>query len=109
MRSTLGKIKRALFNRIYHYVYMNSIKAYWYPYDHNFGDILNPLFINKLSGKKIIWINPKFYRYKNYLVIGSILDRVNKYSTVWGAGFISEDGECPEKPAKVCAVRGPLS
>jgi len=109
MRNFLRNAKRYVKHMLYHYLYRTSIKAHWYQYDHNFGDILNPLFIHMLSGKNVIWIDAKLYRYKNYIVIGSILDRVNKYSTVWGSGFISKDSECPEKPSKICAVRGPLT
>jgi len=106
---TLRSIKRLLKNAFLHFLDRTTIKSYWYENNHNFGDILNPLFINKVSGKKVIWINPSLYRYRNYIVIGSILDRVNKYSIVWGAGFISEESSCLEKPNKVCAVRGPLT
>ncbi len=109
MRSFLRKIKRNFKNALLHYTKKSTIKAYWYENNHNFGDILNPIFIHKLSGRNVIWINPEIYYYPHFIVIGSILDKVNKYSTVWGAGFISEESECPEKPSKICAVRGPLT
>lgn len=109
MRSFLGKCKRYVKHMIFHYFYRDAIKAYWYQYNHNFGDILNPLFIHTLTGKKVIWVDPNLYKYKNYIVIGSILDRVNTHSIVWGAGFISKDSECSGRPARVCAVRGPLT
>ena len=109
MRDLLRGIKRNLRYAIYHFFYRSSVKAYWYENNHNFGDILNPLFINQLSGKDVIWVNPELYRYTNYIVIGSILDKANQYSIVWGSGFISQESECLEKPSKVCAVRGPLT
>ncbi|HHD80168.1 MAG TPA: polysaccharide pyruvyl transferase family protein [Campylobacterales bacterium] len=108
MISILRKFKRALKNIVLHY-FSSSVKAYWYEKNHNFGDILNPIFIHELSHKKVVWINPTTYDYPNYIVIGSILDRVNRYSTIWGAGFISQESQCPQKPLKVCAVRGPLT
>jgi len=109
MKDLLRKIKRKLKYAIYHFFYSSSVKAYWYKNNHNFGDILNPLFINQLSAKNVIWVDPELYRYTNYIVIGSILDKANQYSIVWGSGFISEESRCPEKPFKVCAVRGPLT
>lgn len=109
MKNILRKIKRKIQYALYHFFYRSSIKAYWYENNHNFGDILNPLFIQKLSDKKAIWINPDLYHYKNYLIIGSILDRANSNSVIWGAGFISKEAKCSEKPSKVCAVRGPLT
>lgn len=108
MIKVLRRVKRILKN-ILLLLDRSSIKAYWYERNHNFGDIINPLFIEKLSNKKAIWINPDMYPYKNYLIIGSILDRANKHSVVWGSGFISEKAQCREKPYKVCAVRGPLT
>lgn len=109
MIDLLRSIKRNIRNALLHFFNRSTIKSYWYENNHNFGDILNPLFIHRLSGKNVIWINPKLYRYKNYIVIGSILDRANRYSTVWGAGFISQESKCSEKPDKICAVRGPLT
>ncbi|HEY3274478.1 MAG TPA: polysaccharide pyruvyl transferase family protein [Methanocella sp.] len=49
-----------------------------------------------------------------YAVIGSILDRtdLNQYiknTIIWGPGFVSESGRLAGAPAKICAVRGPLS
>jgi len=109
MINLLRTIKRKLRYASYHFLYRSSIKAYWYENNHNFGDILNPIFIQILSGRNVIWIDPEQYRYTNYIVIGSILDKVNQYSIVWGSGFISQDSKCDENPFKVCAVRGPLT
>jgi pyruvyltransferase len=109
MKNILREIKRKLKYALYHFFYRSSVKAYWYENNHNFGDILNPLFINQLSGRNVIWVDPELYRYPNYIVIGSILDKVNKYSIVWGSGFISQESECPENPSQICAVRGPLT
>jgi pyruvyltransferase len=109
MINLLGRVKRKLQYALYRFMYRSSLKAYWYENDHNFGDILNPQFIHALSGKNVIRVDPKLYRYKNYIVIGSILDKANQYSTVWGSGFISKESTCYEKPFKICAVRGPLT
>ena len=92
-----------------YYFDKSSLKIFWWNGSHNFGDALNPILIQRLSAKKISWVNPLFYRHKNYLVIGSILAAANKSSIIWGAGFMRQGSQCYEKPLKVCAVRGPLT
>lgn len=83
------------------------IKADWYAGSNNFGDVLNPWLIHKLTGKKAIPIKALYYAKNHFFVIGSILSRASKYTTVWGTGFISANSHCREKPLKVLAVRGP--
>lgn len=107
----------------------NKIKlVYWNK--PNFGDILSPYIISKLSGKEIIYkegyfgikycikrllkliltLNIKqiksvlFPWEKNLLSIGSIISLGNKYSIVWGSGFINEKQIF--KGGIICAVRG---
>ena len=87
----------------------DSYRIDWYALTQNFGDILNPVLVNALTGKKPIQISSKTYNKAHYFVIGSILSRATKHTTVWGTGFISENSKCEEEPAKVCAVRGPLT
>jgi pyruvyltransferase len=84
-----------------------SYRLDWYSNTDNLGDILNPILVNALTGKKIVQVAAKRYRKPHYFVIGSILSRATKHTTVWGSGFISSDARCIEKPAQVCAVRGP--
>lgn len=83
------------------------IKVDWYAGSNNFGDVLNSLLLHKLTGKKIVPIKALYYAKNHFFVIGSILSRATRYTTVWGTGFISEDSHCQEKPLKVLAVRGP--
>lgn len=113
MTNLLGRIFRTIYgilqSEVLNLFDRTSLKVYWWNGLPNFGDALNSEFIHMLSGKKVSWINPSYYKHKNYIVIGSILTTVNKSSIVWGAGFLYEDSECQEKPFKVCAVRGPLS
>jgi pyruvyltransferase len=84
-----------------------SYRLDWYSNTDNLGDILNPILVQALTGKKIVQVAAKRYRKPHYFVIGSILSRATKYTTVWGAGFISAGARCVEKPAEICAVRGP--
>ena len=113
MTNLLKKIYRKIYGWTYtplrYFFDRTPLKVYWWNGIHNFGDALNPAFIYMLTGKKISWINPRLYKRKNYIVMGSILVSANKYSIVWGAGFLFPDSKCSEKPFKVCAVRGPLT
>jgi pyruvyltransferase len=100
--------------------------AWWLNMD-NFGDALNPVLINFISGKtpknlctNLIGTKISFNikeRFKQiikkepiYLVIGSTLQWANnKNLVIWGAGFISSDCKLKKKPMKICAVRGPCT
>lgn len=110
----LKKIKIYFYRIIYNFLKtkskndINSIKLFWFKNTQNFGDSLNPILVNILTGKKVEWV--KSYSPKeHYITIGSILETATKDTIVWGSGFISEHKHCFEKPKKVCAVRGPKS
>lgn len=96
----------------------------------NFGDLLSPYIIGKLSGKNIVYkesyyglkycirrtcklilsgnikdIQSIHYCWeKDLLAIGSIISWGNKHSIVWGSGFINENEKF--KGGIVYAVRG---
>lgn len=78
---------------------------------HNFGDDLNYFMLRELTGRQIVNYKDLYIREViHYCCIGSILNSLaNKYSIVWGAGFISETMGLLEKPLKICAVRGKLT
>lgn len=102
--------------------------VYWN--EPNFGDMLSPYIVERLSGKKTVYksynigginaikkliklilafdfkkINPILFPWEtNLLAIGSILSRGNKHSIIWGSGFISENE--PFNGGKILAVRG---
>ena len=84
----------------------------------NWGDALNPILIQKISGRTPLVVTKYTYNIRNDLVysaIGSVLERPNaincghKNLVVWGTGFISSQGKLKVKPKKICAVRGPLT
>ncbi|MDO6601008.1 polysaccharide pyruvyl transferase family protein [Tenacibaculum sp. 1_MG-2023] len=77
----------------------------------NFGDILNPIIAKEFSKNKDVKkiSKRKSSYFEHYYIIGSILQRCNKNTIVWGSGIISEDSVIKEKPKKVLAVRGPLT
>jgi len=111
MTQLLRKFYHTLRSEYVYYVNRSkdNYKIHWSYKDRNFGDILNPILFNFLTNKKAIPINSSYFMYNNYLLIGSILQFSNKYSTVWGSGFIAENSVCKEIPLKVYAVRGKLT
>lgn len=76
----------------------------------NYGDLLSKYLVEKISGKSVVWVQPKkqswFKIKKQHLVaIGSILPHVTKNSIVWGSGIIDKDRFIEN--ADFRAVRGP--
>lgn len=95
------------------------IVNYWIPPKtdplfYNFGDDLNRILLELISGKKVIpykySIVSRFRKRVNYLCIGSIISQLsNEQSIIWGSGVLSPELPLTSKPFKVLAVRGPLS
>lgn len=78
----------------------------------NYGDLLGKYLVEKISGKEVVWVQPKKQWYKGlfnpiYVTIGSVLSQVNSKCIVWGSGIITRDQEVDR--AKFLAVRGPKS
>lgn len=78
----------------------------------NFGDAINPMLFTKLTGLNVVSsfkiIN--LFNRDTYYFIGSILDNLKKDNAIiCGTGFQYEDAKVFIKPAKIIAVRGPLS
>ena len=78
----------------------------------NYGDLLGKYLVEKISGKQVIWVQPKKQWFKAlfspvYVTIGSVLSQVNDKCIVWGSGIITRDQEVDN--AKFLAVRGPKS
>ncbi|WP_051201336.1 polysaccharide pyruvyl transferase family protein [Christiangramia portivictoriae] len=76
----------------------------------NYGDLLSKYLIEKISGKKVKWKQPKkktWYNWnkKIYLAVGSIVHHATKNSIVWGSGIIDQQQEIAA--ADFRAVRGP--
>jgi pyruvyltransferase len=88
----------------------------------NFGDLLSPYLVEKITGRSVVStpLRPghsrnydflKLSRTKSsYLIIGSIISRANEKSVVWGSGaFGTEVKASLNKRATYLAVRGPLT
>ncbi|MGA9590265.1 MAG: polysaccharide pyruvyl transferase family protein, partial [Salegentibacter sp.] len=76
----------------------------------NYGDLLSKYLVEKISGRKVKFVQPKkqawFKLNKiNYLAIGSILPHATKNSIVWGSGIIDREHQIAKADFK--AVRGP--
>ena len=79
----------------------------WWIRAPNFGDLLSPWLVAKMTGREVVFAD---FKKPHYLVIGSLLNRANPRSQVWGAGaFGTEDGSDFETAATYHSVRGPLS
>jgi pyruvyltransferase len=84
-----------------------DLDAFWWNERVNLGDSINKDIISKLSNGQAPHHVHHTAGHEHFLVIGSILQYANKYSTVWGSGIISNLARPLFKPKKVCAVRGP--
>jgi pyruvyltransferase len=73
----------------------------------NFGDELNLLLVPALSGKRIFRVEQNC-PWPHVAAIGSVLHLVGPGATVWGSGAISSE-HALAVPARICAVRGPLT
>lgn len=74
------------------------------PYPGNFGDILNPYLVEKITG-----IPPSFApRGQGLLAIGSIIKFAKAGTRVWGSGTPRMTDRLAAE-AEYCAVRGPLT
>lgn len=82
----------------------------------NFGDLLSPWLVTKLTGieTKLVRVgtepNKKLLKKPTYISTGSILSRAQDTSIVWGSGsFGTEQSGQISNNAKYHAVRGPLA
>ena len=84
-----------------------SIPMRWWDNTRNFGDLLGPWLVERMTGKGVTWV-PKHE--PHYVTVGSILGRVSSASVVWGTGsFGSEHAGNISHGNRYLAVRGPLT
>lgn len=82
------------------------MSAFWWNKHANFGDLLTPWLLEKISGKPVILSQEG----EHIVAIGSILGYCKKNSLVWGAGsFGTETKSQISIDASYFAVRGPLT
>lgn len=87
----------------------STVLAYWWSGENNmnFGDIVTPYLIEKITGKKAVLCSPNCLR-DFYLMTGSIIRRAGRHSIVWGTGMMFRQ-QMIKRPKEVHAVRGPLT
>lgn len=84
-----------------------SIPMRWWDNTRNFGDLLGPWLVERMTGMGVTWV-PRHE--PHYMTVGSILGRVAPSSVVWGTGsFGSEHGGNITRGDRYLAVRGPLT
>lgn len=82
------------------------------PVKENWGDAIAPVLAERLSGKRVV--NQRDVLNLSgrpvYTTIGSMLGTIDTpHAVVWGTGFVDTKSELQQRPARVCAVRGPRS
>lgn len=92
---------------------VRTVPAYWHVSE-NFGDLLSPYLIEKISGKPARFVDHSDVEGPvPYLVTGSILDASVSRGIVWGTGcaFANDlDDLSPPSPTfRIVATRGPWS
>lgn len=118
LRIELLKTKYSVENPLWNSIWASHINFLWFD-TKNWGDALNPMIIERISGMKARGIDinlkqeshwkPNLRDKSVYLVIGSTLHHADSNTIVWGSGFTSQGNIFQEKPTKICAVRGSLS
>lgn len=79
----------------------------WWTYAPNFGDLLSPWLVEKMTGIQPILVEKGE---PSYVATGSILKHVGQNSIVWGTGsFGNEGNQQINLNADYRAVRGPLT
>jgi len=101
-----------IFNNIKIPVFWWSSKKFENKKFENFGDLVGPYLVEKISGKNVRFIQPKKRKFtdlftKVYFTAGSILAHIDTRSIVWGSGIIETPTKVPK--ATFLAVRGPLT
>lgn len=92
-----------------------KVPVYWWSGEVNFGDLIAPWLVKKISGRDAVYSNKHEHC---YVVIGSILGQVRPHAIVWGTGSCGTElsgrykGKSVQgfsEQARYCAVRGPLT
>lgn len=86
-----------------------SIRAFWWSGEgnSNFGDIVTPYLIKKMTGKSPLLCNK--YCFSDYFIMtGSVIEHANQNAIIWGTGMMYRNQKI-KKPKKIHAVRGPIT
>lgn len=90
------------------HIYVSYAIVPGHTFNYNWGDDVNKVLVELISGKKVIPYHCAWIPQKNILCIGSILQWYsNKNAVIWGAGLREVNKITP--PNLILAVRGPLT
>lgn len=85
----------------------NAIPLTWWVNVENFGDLLSPWLVEKMTGRSVVFNDGSS---PCYIAIGSVMRRVRDDTIVWGSGcFGTEPKKQLNANADYRAVRGPLT
>ncbi|WP_369920480.1 polysaccharide pyruvyl transferase family protein [Marinomonas polaris] len=101
LRVLNGVVFKSYSNKVIYLSFFHEVK--------NIGDLLNIDIIQFYSKKKVVNV-PPFFIFKHYLVIGSILQNMNRNSVVIGSGLIHDSKiNKMQQVGDIRAVRGHLT
>lgn len=87
---------------------MDYIEAIWFGQNgrfRNWGDSINPILIQKISGRKVLPCRDQ--EKSHYIVCGTFLNHANANSIIWGTG--GDNSFSYREIGEIHAVRGPLT
>lgn len=94
----------------------DRVNVYWWAGKPNFGDVLGPLIVESITGKKPFNIKGKLEFRDGLVTVGSLLNHLDRPGLeVWGSGLIRPIGESEiakmktKIPSRIHAVRGALT
>ncbi|TQL66594.1 LicD family protein [Nocardioides albertanoniae] len=83
------------------------VPVHYFTYTPNFGDLLSPWIVAKLTGREVTLADRS---QPHYTVIGSILNECTDTSIAWGTGTYGSEGVRDlSRKMRITAVRGPLT
>lgn len=84
-----------------------KVPLIWWTIAVNFGDLLSPWLIRKMTGHDVV---PADGSAPHYVAVGSVISHAKPNSILWGTGSFGTEGKNHIKPgATYTAVRGPLT
>ncbi len=79
----------------------------WFTYKTNFGDLMSPWLLEKMTGRKAVRADTTR---PHYVMIGSIINKGTPHSIFWGTGTYGTEAKREvDAEARYTAVRGPLT
>lgn len=84
-----------------------ALAVYYYSKVPNWGDTLNKYLLEKISGAPVVLCKSRTQQH--VVGVGSIVNKANANSVVWGAGLAKPEHIRKASPGQINCVRGPLT